>query len=101
MTKRSDRPRQSSQRLWSKALGGIVMKVKAESIQPPISPVSHSTTADAPDTAEGGGSNEPAAPAPDESASDEEFRPPTPDPRFQSLPPVQRGNELSGLCCIM
>lgn len=84
-----------------KSTGGIVMKVKAESIQPPISPVSHSTTADAPDTAEGGGSNEPAAPAPDESASDEEFRPPTPDPRFQSLPPVQRGNELSGLCCIM
>lgn len=83
-----------------KSTGGIVMKVKAESIQAPISPVSHSTTADVSDTAEGGGSNEPA-PAPDESASDEEFRPPTPDPRFQSLPPVQRGNELSGLCCIM
>ncbi|KAK8767191.1 hypothetical protein V5799_006029 [Amblyomma americanum] len=85
-----------------KGTGGIVMKVKAESIQAPASPVppaAHSTATEASDAGEGG--TEPT-PAPDESTSDgEEFRPPTPDPRFQSLPPVQRGNELSGLCCIM
>ncbi|KFM74734.1 Pre-mRNA cleavage complex 2 protein Pcf11, partial [Stegodyphus mimosarum] len=45
---------------------------------------------------------------PDEKAStsldieeEPEFRPPTPDPRFQVMEPVSRGTELSALCCIM
>lgn len=81
-----------------KGTGGIVMKVKAESIQAPASPVPAPAT-DAPDAA--AGTAEPAPAADEPTSEDEEFRPPTPDPRFQSLPPVQRGNELSGLCCIM
>lgn len=33
--------------------------------------------------------------------AEEEFRPPTPDPRFEVLPPVFKGTELSALCTIM
>ncbi|GIY19387.1 pre-mRNA cleavage complex 2 protein Pcf11 [Caerostris extrusa] len=36
-----------------------------------------------------------------ESENLDEFRPPTPDPRFQVLPPVSKGTELSALCTIM
>lgn len=32
---------------------------------------------------------------------EEEFRLPTPDPRFEVLPPVFKGTELSALCTIM
>lgn len=36
-----------------------------------------------------------------EGSPEEEFRPPTPDPRFEVLPPVFKGTELSALCTIM
>ncbi|XP_054706727.1 uncharacterized protein LOC129216537 [Uloborus diversus] len=37
----------------------------------------------------------------EESDDEMEFRPPTPDPNFENLPPVFKGTELSALCCIM
>ncbi|XP_064482248.1 pre-mRNA cleavage complex 2 protein Pcf11-like isoform X2 [Ornithodoros turicata] len=75
-----------------KGSGGIVLKVKAESIQAPVSPAAPSP---APPM------EEEAQPKEEVEQEEEEFRPPTPDPRFTVLPPVQRGNELSGLCSIM
>lgn len=84
-----------------KGTGGIVMKVKAESIQAPASPASSGTVAShALDTGEAS-TDKPVQTAEEAVSDEDDFRPPTPDPRFQSLPPVQRGNELSGLCCIM
>ncbi|XP_076321065.1 pcf11 cleavage and polyadenylation factor subunit isoform X2 [Tachypleus tridentatus] len=68
--------------------GGIVMKVKAESIaQPSPPPASNEATT--------------AKSESEEPQSDDEFHPPPPDPRFTVLPPVLRGTELSGLCSIM
>ncbi|XP_054708497.1 uncharacterized protein LOC129218287 [Uloborus diversus] len=64
--------------------GGITLKVKAESLQ--SNPNANSSETDI-----GSGLENKA----------DEFRPPTPDPRFQVLPPVSKGSELSGLCCIM
>ncbi|XP_067140443.1 pre-mRNA cleavage complex 2 protein Pcf11 [Centruroides vittatus] len=66
--------------------GGIVMKVRADSIALPASPNSN------------------AKPPTTESTECEEIKEmeyPPPDPRFKVLPPVQRGKELSGLCSIM
>ncbi|XP_023244740.1 uncharacterized protein LOC111642603 [Centruroides sculpturatus] len=66
--------------------GGIVMKVRADSIALPASPNSN------------------AKPPTTESSECEEIKEmeyPPPDPRFKVLPPVQRGKELSGLCTIM
>lgn len=87
-----------------KGTGGIIMKVKAESIQAPASPAPSSAAAaaasNASDTGEAG-ADQPAQVSDEPVTDEDDFRPPTPDPRFQSLPPVQRGNELSGLCCIM
>lgn len=95
-----DRPPETLEpKVVVKGTGGIVMKVKAESIQAPVSPMP-TTAASVSDVCEAG-SDEPAPATEEPSTDEEEFRPPTPDPRFQSLPPVQRGNELSGLCCIM
>lgn len=68
--------------------GGITLKVKAESLQ------SHSSS----------NSPEKDAKSVDDKPVDEEdiiFRPPTPDPRFEVRPPLSKGRELSGLCCIM
>lgn len=72
--------------------GGITLKVKAESLQ--------SSPSDSPGT-----SPEKLAKVENDKHLDDdgeiEFRPPTPDPNFTTQPPVSKGRELSGLCCIM
>lgn len=68
--------------------GGIVMKVRADSIALPASPNSNSNV-------------KPVVPENTEAEDIKEMEYPPPDPRFKILPPVQRGKELSGLCTIM
>lgn len=69
--------------------GGITLKVKAESLQ------CHSPS----NSSEKDTKVEDGKQVDDEEEID--FRPPTPDPNFKVQPPVSKGRELSGLCCIM
>ncbi|XP_015922449.2 pre-mRNA cleavage complex 2 protein Pcf11 isoform X2 [Parasteatoda tepidariorum] len=65
--------------------GGITLKVKAERFKQTPSSIG---TINSSVSIEG-------------QESDDDFRPPTPDPRFQVMPFVKKGKELSGLCVII
>ncbi|XP_022650522.1 pre-mRNA cleavage complex 2 protein Pcf11-like isoform X2 [Varroa destructor] len=82
-----------------KGSGGFVLKVKQDSVVTVIN-ADHAQSSS-------GDTKALDEPSLHETLDDDEhdtagdWRPPSPDPRFKNLPPLQKGSEMSGLCSIM
>ncbi|OQR67999.1 hypothetical protein BIW11_02094 [Tropilaelaps mercedesae] len=85
-----------------KGSGGFVLKVKQDSVHPVNNIDQLPSSGTNIKLVDELGLNEDAdMDGGDDDDYDDGWRPPSPDPRFRSLPPLQKGSEMSGLCSIM